>query len=227
MAIEIFIAIFTEMSFSDKFKQWPFEKKRLEAFSDGVFAIVMTILVLELKLPEIHDPSDMHMVWEALIKVGPVFFSWVISFFFVALIWMHHHQILKMSTGADYGSVWINTFLLFLICLLPFPTKIMGEYPLSAPVVMIWGLVFSAGTFMLTWFYYYSTRNYLSVRYDPERVRKNVRFSILGGPTIYLIAAMLAYVSVYVSYVMYALVPLLYILPLDRELEERVSEPEG
>ncbi len=208
------------MGFSDKFKQWPFDKKRLEAFSDGVFAIVMTLLVLELKLPPIKDAKDMHQVLDAFIEVKSVFFSWAVSFFFVALIWMHHHQILRMSNGADYGTMWVNTFLLFLICLLPFPTKIMGEYPMSTPIVMIWGLLFSATTFVLTWFYYYNVKNYLSPNYNKDTAMKNVRFSILGGPTIYIVAALCALFSVYVSYVIYALVPLLYILPLDKEVNQ-------
>ncbi len=207
------------MSFSDKFRSQPFDKKRLEAFSDGVFAIVMTLLVLELKLPHIADPSDPHKVWAAIVEVMPVFFSWVVSFFFVALIWLHHHSILKMSTASDYGTMWINTFLLFFICLLPFPTKMMGEYPMSPIIVMIWGLMFSAATFMVTWFYYYNVKHYLSPAYDKKQTMKNVRFSVFGGPTIYTIAALLAFVSVYVSYVIYALVPLLYILPLDKEME--------
>ena len=100
------------MSFGDKFKQWPFDKKRLEAFSDGVFAIVMTILVLELKLPHIHNPTDMHEVWDAILSQKATLFSWAVSFFFIALIWMHHHQILSMATKADYGTTWINIFLI-------------------------------------------------------------------------------------------------------------------
>jgi uncharacterized membrane protein len=212
------------MGISSRFRQWPFDKRRLEAFSDGVFAIVMTILVLDLKLPHIAHPERAEEIWNALVAVRPVFFSWVVSFFFVALIWIHHHQILKMSVSSDYGTTWINTILLFLICLLPFPTAMMGEYPLSVVVVMLWGLVFSATTFVLTWFYYYNAKYHLSDKYDKVTTMKNVRFSILGGPAIYLIAALLANASVYISYVLYALVPLLYLLPLDKE---RSGVPSG
>jgi uncharacterized membrane protein len=207
------------MSIGNKFKQWPFDKKRLEAFSDGVFAIVMTILVLELKLPHIRNPMDMHEVWAAIVSVKAVFFSWAVSFFFVALIWMHHQQILNMASKADYGATWINVILMFLICLLPFPTAMMGEYPMSPIIVMIWGLVFSATTSVLTWLYYYNVRNYLSDKYDKGKTMKNVQFSVLGGPVIYLAAALLAFVSVYISYIIYALVPLLYLVPLDKEVE--------
>ena len=97
----------------------------------------------------------------------------------------------------------------------------MGEYPFSPFIVMLWGLTFSAATSLLTWFYYYNVKNYLSPDFDKKPVMKNVRFSILGGPLIYLIAAALAFVSVYISYVIYALVPFVYILPLDRETEKQ------
>ncbi len=205
------------MNLADKFKQRKFDNRRLEAFSDGVFAIVMTILVLDLKVPHIDHPESLQDVWMALVTVKSALFSWAVSFFFVTLIWMHHHSILSMSTDCDYGTAWINAILLFLICLLPFPTAMMGEYPKSPFIVFLWGLLFSATTFLLTWFYYYNVKNYLSPKYDIAAVMRNVRFSILGGPLCYFIAAVLAFFSVYISYVIYALVPLLYILPLDRE----------
>jgi uncharacterized membrane protein len=208
------------MNTESRFKQWRFDKKRLEAFSDGVFAIVMTLLVLDLKVPHINHSENAAEVWTALVAVRPVFFSWAVSFFFVALIWVHHSNILSMSTKCDFGTTWINTFLMFFICLLPFPTSMMGEYPLSPTVVMIWGLTFSATTSLLTWFYYYNVKHYLSPNFHKPSAMKNVRFSIFGGPALYLIAALLAFVSVYLSYIIYAVVPFLYILPLDREVEK-------
>jgi len=209
------------MKKENRFKQWPFDKKRLEAFSDGVFAIVMTILILDLKIPNITHAENAGEVWSALAAVRPVFFSWVVSFFFVALIWVNHSNILRMSTGSDYGATWINTFLMFFICLLPFPTSMMGAYPTSPIIVMLWGLTFSATTLMLTWFYYYNVKNHLSPNYHKHTTMKNVRFSILGGPLIYLVAALLAFISVYLSYIIYALVPFLYIFPLDKEIEKQ------
>jgi len=208
------------MKMGNKFRQWKFEKRRLEAFSDGVFAIVMTLLVLDLKVPPITHSENAREVWDALVAVRPVFFSWAVSFFFVALIWVHHSNILRMSTGCDYGTTWINTFLMFLICLLPFPTSMMGAYPRSQIIVMLWGLTFSVTTSLLTWFYYYNVKNYLSPNFNKQTAMKNVRFSVLGGPLLYLIAALLAFVSVYISYVIYALVPFLYILPLDKETDK-------
>ena len=200
------------------FKQWQFSKLRLETFSDAVFAIVMTLLVLELKIPHIDHPEDINNVLHALREVEPIVFSWAVSFFFVALIWLHHHSIMHMATKSDYGVIWINTFLLFFICLLPFPTALMGEYPHVPIFVMLWGLTFSATTFMLTWFYYYNAKNYLKDTYDKKTVMSNVRLSILGGPAIYLLGAIFAWKSVYISYVLFAVTPFLYIVPLDKEV---------
>jgi len=205
-----------------KFRQWQFSKSRIEAFSDAVFAIVMTLLVLDLKIPHIAHPENLLEIKQALIDVLPLIFSWAVSFFFVALVWVQHHNIMNMSTRSDYGVIWINVIMLFFISLLPFPTALMGEYPKQPLFVMLWGLTFSAGTFSLTWFYYYNVKHYLSDKYDKKQVMKNVRLSIFAGPAIYLAAAFLSWVSVYISFVLYALTPLLYILPLDKELKKEI-----
>ncbi|MBS1773825.1 MAG: DUF1211 domain-containing protein [Bacteroidetes bacterium] len=142
--------------FLKKFKAFGFSKLRLEAFSDAVFAIVMTLLVLELKVPHIINASDKHEVIENLKEVLPVFYSWAVSFFFVGVIWLHHQNILSMTVKSDFAIAWINIFLLFFICLLPFPTALMGEYPSQPLFVMFWGLTVSATTICLMWFYYYN-----------------------------------------------------------------------
>jgi uncharacterized membrane protein len=206
------------MSSSDKFKQWQFSKNRLEAFSDAVFAIVITLLVLEIKIPHIAHPENIDEVWAALKSVSHIFFSWAISFFFVALIWLHHHQIMHMSTKSDYGVLWINTILLFFVSLLPFPTSLMGEYPQQPVMVAFWGITVAIITLLLTWFYHYNTSNYLRTdAFNEQSVRKNVRLSLLAGPLLYTIAAALSFINVNIAYGIYVFVQLLYILPLDKE----------
>jgi TMEM175 potassium channel family protein len=206
------------MPFFDKFKQWQFSKNRLETFSDAVFAIVITLLVLEIKIPHIEHPDSFTEVIAALKSVSHIFFSWAISFFFVALIWLHHHQIMHMSVKSDYGVVWINNILLFFITLLPFPTSLMGEYPHQPIMVAFWGVTVGITTLVLTWFYYYNTRNYLRKDvFEEESVRRNVKLSILAGPLLYIAAACLSFINVNIAYGIYIFVPLLYILPLDKE----------
>ena len=204
------------MSYLNRFKEWQFSKGRLEAFSDAVFAIVITLLVLELKIPEIEYPQDLHVVLSALIKVLPAFYSWVISFFFVAIMWLHHHQIMHMASQSDYGVIWINNLLLFFVCMLPFPTALMGHYHLPI-FITLWGLTVSLTSGMLSWLYYYNTKNYLKKSYDKSTVMKNVRLTFLAAPLMYLVAGLLAWVSIYISFVIFGLVPLLYLLPLDNE----------
>jgi uncharacterized membrane protein len=211
------------MSFSGKFKIWQFSKTRLEAFSDAVIAIVMTLLVLELKLPHIANSNNLDEVLDAIVEIAPVYYSWVISFFFVGIMWLHHHNIMHMANKSDYGVVWINMFLLFFICMLPFPTALMGEHPHQPFFVMLWGLTVACTTLMLAWFYYYNTKNYLSDGFNKNTVKKNVR-KTLFIPLIYLIASGLAWVSVNISFVIYFFMPLLYILPLDREVGNAGNE---
>jgi len=213
------------MSVFNKFKEWQFAKGRLEMFSDGVFAIVITLLVLELKMPEVEDPTDMHMVLTALVKVLPAFYSWVISFFFVAIMWLHHHNIMHMASRSDYGVIWINNLLLFFICMLPFPTALMGHYHLPI-FIALWGLTVSLTSTMLVWLYYYNSKNYLKDSYDKKQVMKNVRLSVFAAPVMYLTGGLLAWVSIYISFVIYGLVPLLYLLPLDKEKKHDVVNDE-
>jgi len=204
------------MGLFNKFKEWQFSKGRLEAFSDAVFAIVITLLVLELKVPEIEKADDMKEVWHAVVKVLPAFYSWIVSFFFVAIMWLHHHQIMHMATQSDYGVMWINNMLLFFICMLPFPTSLMGHYHLPV-FIALWGITVSLTSTMLVWLYYYNTKNYLKRSYDKKRVMKNVRLSLFAAPVMYLAGGLLAWVSIYISFVIYGLIPLLYLLPLDKE----------
>ena len=200
-------------------KRWRFAKSRLEAFSDGVFAIVITLLVLELKVPHMGRAQSNAEVAHVLLMVLPKIFSWVVSFFFVALIWLHHHQIMHMSTATNYRVVWINTFLLLFLSLLPFPTAMMGEYPRQPLVVMIWGLTMAMVTLTLAILYAYCTRHFLRPEYNAASVRRNVVRSFLAGPTLYFIAAICGLWSVTLAFILYVLVPFLYIMPLDREYD--------
>jgi len=210
------------MSLSGKFKQWEFSLFRVEAFSDAVFAIVMTLLVLELKLPEFHDANNADEVWQKLIAVLPKVYSWAISFFFLGVIWLHHHNIMNMSSKSGYGALWINMLLLFFICLLPFPSALMGEHPHQPLFVAFWGADAYFIALMLNWLYYYNAKNYLKPEYDKVKVMKNVRLSFLGVPFLYLSAVGFAWVSVYISYVIFLFIPIVYILPLDKPVKEVV-----
>jgi uncharacterized membrane protein len=180
----------------------------------------MTLLVLELKAPHFKNAQDEHEVWQQLIEIIPIIYSWAISFFFLAVIWLHHHNIMYMATHGGYGSLWINILLLFFICLLPFPSALMGEFPEQPLFVAFWGGTSCFIALMLNWLYYYNAKNYLKPQYDKAKTMRNVRLSLFGVPLLYLTAVALAWVSVYISYVIFVLIPIVYLLPLDRPVKQ-------
>jgi uncharacterized membrane protein len=98
----------------------PMSKGRLEAFSDGVIAIIITIMVLELKVPHGADPASLLAVW-------PVFLSYLLSFLMVAIYWVNHHTLFNAAHHASTGLLWSNNALLFCLSLIPFATGYMGE----------------------------------------------------------------------------------------------------
>lgn len=108
-------------------------KERLTAFSDGVIAIIITIMVLELKVP--HGAT-----WEALASLLPIFLSYVLSFVFVAIYWNNHHHLLHACRRVTGGILWANTHLLFWLSLIPFTTGWMGENNFAELPVAIYGV---------------------------------------------------------------------------------------
>ena len=108
-------------------------KNRLEAFSDGVLAIVITIMVLELKVPHDADPA-------ALLKLAPVFLSYVLSFIYVGIYWNHHHHTFHAVKHVTGGVLWANLHLLFWLSLVPFTTGWMGENHFSKWTVFVYAL---------------------------------------------------------------------------------------
>lgn len=120
----------------------PLSPARLEAFLDGVIAIILTIMVLELKVPSTADPRGLLHAW-------PLFISYVISFFFVAVYWINHHHLFHRVRRVDLGILWANTALLFFLSLVPFFTEWMESTRLSAfptaiyaATMMVCGTVF-------------------------------------------------------------------------------------
>src|SRR5215468_11112385 len=109
-------------------------KGRLEAFSDGVIAIIITIMVLEMKTPSGHDVA-------ALRSVAPVFSSYVLSFVFVGIYWNNHHHLFQAARHVNGRILWANLHLLFWLSLTPFVTRWMGENHLEAVPTAIYGIV--------------------------------------------------------------------------------------
>lgn len=110
------------------------QKNRLEAFSDGVLAIIITIMVLEIKVPHTTD-------WHELLELWPVFFSYVLSFVYVGIYWGNHHHLLHTIRTMNPGIIWTNMALLFCLSLVPFASAWMGENHFETNPVVVYAIV--------------------------------------------------------------------------------------
>jgi uncharacterized membrane protein len=204
------------VSLINKFKLWQFDKTRLETFSDGVFAIIITLLVLELKMPHDESIDNSAKLFDEIKHIFPVLFSWIVSVLIVGTLWLQHHNLLHMAKKSDYGMVWINTIVLMFSALIPFPAHLMGTYPHIPLAVASLGIVLIFVSLSTIWLYYYITKNYLKEEYNRVVVMKNVRLSVILAPLFYILAAAVAWIHPYITFAIYAIVPLLFLLPLDK-----------
>jgi len=200
------------MHLLDRFKQGELRLTRIEAFSDGVFAIVVTLLVLELKVPALKDHASVSELAHALVDLLPNFLSWLISFIIVCKFWLNHHHLLGLARHANYAMVWLNSIFLMGQSFIPFPTALMGEYHDNPLAVSFFGGVFAVNTLLFLALHAYIVRNLLkpelAALQDPHGMRK-----AMIGPASYVVGAAAAWFSIPAAFVIYALTPLFYITP--------------
>ena len=188
-------------------------KGRLEAFSDGVIAIIITIMVLELKVP--HDAS-----WHGLVPVAPVFLSYVLSFVFLGIYWSNHHHLLQAVEHVNGRVLWANLHLLFWLSLTPFVTGWMGENTFAAVPAALYGVVLLCAAIA----YFILARSLLSIH-----ARDSVLATALGADfkgkismVIYLVAIPLAFVRSWLACALYVLVAVMWLVP-DRRIEKNIA----
>lgn len=189
-----------------------FEKNRLEAFSDGVIAIIITLLVLEIKVPHIEGEANTQKIMAALISIAPKFFSWALSFFMLLIMWVNHHRIFNEIEKTNNTLLWLNGLLLFFMSFVPFPTAFMGDY-FSQPVsTFFFGLCLMLVGIAFNFLRAYIVKNpeLLSKESDIVHHRKLARKTLLG-PALYLTGALSSFISVIIAYIIYVAVPVYYI----------------
>jgi len=185
---------------------------RIEAFSDGVFAIVVTLLVLELHVPSLKDHGSVTELAHALLELAPKFLSWLLSFIIVCKFWLNHHHVLGLARHADYGFVWLNSIFLMFQSFIPFPTALMGEYAKNPLAASFFGAVFALNTLLFIALEAYIRRRLIKPEHaahqDPHAIRK-----AFIGPASYLLGAAAAWLSIYAAFAIYFITPLFYITP--------------
>lgn len=179
------------------------ETGRLEAFSDGVFAIAITLLVLELKVPTIPaSGATFASLAKALLQLWPSYLALVTSFFTVLIMWMHHHAILRNVHRTDSRLHFSNGCLLLLITFVPYPTSVLAAY-LQTPAAKM-AAAFYAGTFVLvalcfTLFIYGAFRPHLLSKSASAKFIEATHRSYRMGPPLYLLAMLAAFIDARLS----------------------------
>jgi uncharacterized membrane protein len=188
-------------------------KTRLEAFSDGVLAIVITIMVLELKVP--HDPS-----LSAVAALLPVFLSYVLSFVYVGIYWNNHHHMLHACTRVTGSILWANLHLLFWLSLLPFVTGWMGENHFAPIPSALYGVVLLCAAVA----YWILQQAIIASQGDDSLLRQAVGGDWKGklSPLLYILAITLTFFLPWAGQLIYLGVALLWLVP-DRRIERTLT----
>lgn len=185
---------------------------RLEAFSDGVIAILITIMVLELKTPHGHD-------WSALGELSTVFSAYVLSFVFLGIYWNNHHHLLHVSERVSGAVLWANLHLLFWLSLIPFATAWMGESQVAALPTALYGFIL-----MMAGAAYFVLKTTLIAAQGPGSALEAALGSDFKGKisvAIYLAGIATSFVSGWAAAAIYVCVALIWLVP-DRRIERRV-----
>jgi uncharacterized membrane protein len=188
-------------------------KNRLEAFSDGVIAILITILVLELKVPHGTD-------WASLRPLLPIFLTYVLSFIILAIYWNNHHHMLQVTERINGKILWANTHLLFWLSLVPFVTGWMGENHFASIPTAAYGAVLLGAAVAYT----ILTRAILAEQRPDSPLAIAVGKDRKGNLSLvlYIAAIPLAFVHQAIADVLYVTVALIWLIP-DRRIEERIK----
>jgi uncharacterized membrane protein len=185
---------------------------RVLALSDGVFAVVITLLVLEIHVPEL---TQGHSLAEALAEVRPSFNAFAVTFILTGMYWVGHRDLFALIRRTDRGLVWLNILYLLPVCLLPFGASLLGPYGREPTALHIYGLLLVAIAVMrvVIWLYATNRPHLLWQRLDDRQRRAGLALAALPA-LIYLLAILVAAAAPTVSLLIYTAAPVLYFLSI-------------
>jgi uncharacterized membrane protein len=189
-------------------------KGRLEAFSDGVLAVIITVMVLEMKSP--HGTS-----FASLRPVIPVFLSYILSFVYIGIYWNNHHHLLHATQRVNGVTLWANLHLLFWLSLVPFTTAWIGENHFDPLPVAVYGIVLLLAAIA----YFILTRALISLHGHGSTLAKSIGRDRKGkiSIAIYAAAIPLAFVQPWIAGACYVIVAIIWLIP-DRRIESKLAE---
>lgn len=186
---------------------------RLEAFSDGVLAIIITIMVLELKAPE-------EITLSSLIPLAPAFISYLVSFIYLGIYWNNHHHLLHITEKVNGKILWANLHLLFWLSLIPFATSWVGEHHINSVPVAFYGFIL-----LMSAIAYFILQGTIITHHNEDFVlRKAIGKDIKGKLSIafYITGVLVSFINPWIAIICYLIVAIMWIIP-DKRIEEKVN----
>lgn len=180
------------------------ETSRIEAFSDGVFAIAVTLLVLELKVPQLAEEAGNGELWSALLDRWPSYLAYLVSFATILIVWVNHHRLFTIIRRSDSRFLFLNGALLLVVTTIPFPTALLAEY-LEKPAATVACAIYTGAFVLLAlsfngfWRYAAHRKRLLASAVTDAQV-KTIERSLLFGPITYGLAFLLSFVNVFASF---------------------------
>jgi uncharacterized membrane protein len=195
--------------------------KRLELLSDGVFAIAATLLVLEIRVPELEHGMGKTELLKSLIKIIPSMVAFIFSFMNIMVFWMNHDSISMVTRYFDRKITFLNIIFLLFISLVPFTSRLISEYPDSFIAISIYGIVLMLCSIIATIMYrHIAFKTDMMMKEVSMKSRKKVWKRIVFSPFIYLFAIIAGWFHVYIPIFIYILMPVVFIFLPDMDLNE-------
>jgi uncharacterized membrane protein len=202
---------------------------RIEALTDGVFAVVMTLLVLDLKVPVIAGADAALALPGKLLELWPRLLTFILSFVIAGVYWVGHHNQYQFIRRSDRVLLWINILFMLCVAFIPFSTALLGEYPQLPIAVTIYGLNLIVIGAVLYAHWWYATADHRLVDHDIDpHVVRVAKQRILIAPVAYTVAILLSVFGTALSLAIYLVVPVMYIAPgaVDRHWRRRTAAAE-
>ena len=200
--------------------------RRFEGFSDAVFAIAITLLVLTFHIPDLPEHASNGEVVRRLLSLWPDLLGYCTSFIVIGVLWINHHALFHFLQRVDRFTLVINLLLLMCVAFIPFPTGLIARYGSVLAVVIFFGftMALTGVVFSALWFYAIWQYRQIDKRVDARFIRDASLWTV-GYPSAYVVATVIAFADTRISVVLYALIPIVYLLPgvIDRQLHSTMQ----
>ena len=203
---------------------------RVETFSDGVIAIILTIMVLALKLPDYNHGDSKWGMRHYLLQILPYFVSYAFSFMMIGIFWIHHHHMFHLLKRTDEKLLWLNLIFLFWMSLIPITTAVVGANPRLSESLAVYGFVMLMTTVSFAYMRSYTIKRDLVHRAEDRAMNKKIRIVSIKAKTksyivalVYLVSIPLAYISIYLAYACFIISAIVFFIP-DGIDDERLAE---